>query len=352
MTTCRVTIPPRPITGLEFSPEEVRTAAREKRLLSLELEMTRTCNLRCPYCYAGAGQPMADEMQFPEIMETVRQAADLGARKIIILGGGEPCAYPRLRELIEHLSRLGLGVELFTNCTLMSRDLATFLFDRRVSVVAKRNSLVPAVQDLLAGVPGAAKQIEEGLALLLAAGYPDADRGLGVQTVICRPNLAEIPDLWRWTRSLGAHPYFEPVTPKGRATRNPALGLWPQELGAIFRKLSEIDRLEYGLQWRPHPPLAGASCTRHLYSLLVKANGDFCPCVGIDVALGNIRRDRLADVVRRHPVIDDMRNIHERVKGRCRSCRLSSECYGCRGNAFQLTGDYLAADPCCWIDDH
>jgi MoaA/NifB/PqqE/SkfB family radical SAM enzyme len=35
------------------------------------------------------------------------------------------------------------------------------------------------------------------------------------------------------------------------------------------------------------------------------------------------------------------------VKGPCGSCDLSDGCYGCRGAAFQVTGEYPASDPLC-----
>jgi MoaA/NifB/PqqE/SkfB family radical SAM enzyme len=35
-------------------------------------------------------------------------------------------------------------------------------------------------------------------------------------------------------------------------------------------------------------------------------------------------------------------------KGPCANCDLADGCYGCRGTAFQVTGDYLASDPLCW----
>ena len=36
------------------------------------------------------------------------------------------------------------------------------------------------------------------------------------------------------------------------------------------------------------------------------------------------------------------------MKGPCASCEENASCYGCRGAAYQWTGDYLASDPCCW----
>ncbi|NLW49515.1 MAG: radical SAM protein [Candidatus Brocadiaceae bacterium] len=339
----------KPIAGTEFSPREIEDAVRRGGLLSLELEMTRACNLRCIYCYAQAGEPMENEIRFEELVDAVQQATDLGARKMVVLGGGEPCLYREFRRLVDYLADLDTVVEVFTNGTLIDRDLAGFLYDRGVSVVVKRNSGDPQTQDALAGSPGTFDQIRNGLNLLLEAGYPDENHGMGVQTVICRRNLAEIPQLWRWARRRGITPYFECMTLQGRAAHTESLHVTTAEVRRVFAELCRIDREEFGLAWTPHPPLVALSCSRHLYSMVVKANGDLYPCVGVTIPVGNIRRERLADVIRNSPVIDDLRHVYERIKGPCRNCRYNGLCYGCRGNAYQLTGDYLASDPCCWV---
>jgi len=340
----------RPIAGAELSREDIEAAARQARLLSMEIEMTHACNLHCGYCYASAGKPLADELSLTEIIDAVIQAADLGARKIVVLGGGEPCMYRDLHALIERIRAMELDVELFTNGTLIDRSRAEFLHNSGVSVVVKRNSLRQAVQDELAGVPGAFERIEKGLAALMEAGYPDQTHGLGVQTVICRKNLDEICDLWRWARDRGIQPYFECLTVQGRLNENMHLNISLEETRGVFLDLCRIDREVYGVSWAPHPPLASSRCARHLYSILLTANGDFHPCVGVAIPVGNVRRDRLADILTADPVLCDMRNIYDRIKGRCRDCQLNGECYGCRGNAFQLTGDHLASDPSCWLN--
>lgn len=40
------------------------------------------------------------------------------------------------------------------------------------------------------------------------------------------------------------------------------------------------------------------------------------------------------------------------IKGPCNSCDMTDGCYGCRGAAYQLTGDYLASDPLCRRRQH
>ncbi len=335
------------LAGQDFSEHEIRAAADSARLLTVELEMTNACNLRCIYCYADAGESRRDEMTRSEISSALRQAADAGARRVVILGGGEPLVYGDFNSLVDEIIGLGLSVSVFTNGTLITPSVARFLYERRVTVVIKRNSLRDDVQDRLAGVPGASLLISAGLSALIAAGYPGEEAVLGIQTVICSDNLPEIEQLWRWARDRRIQPYFESLTMQGRA-QGSHLQLSSGEIRKIFERLSSIDAQEYGIQWTPRPPIAGASCRRHLYSVLIKANGDICPCVGVNIPVGNIRTARLADVLKDSSVLQDLRGVYARIKEPCRSCDQLGECYGCRGNAYQLTGDYLAGDPDCW----
>ena len=84
-------------------------------------------------------QEMADqknELSSAEIRDVIFQARDLGARKIVILGG-EPLTYPRIMEKIEFIHSLGLQVELFTNGLHLTRGEDCRLFDLGVNVVLK-----------------------------------------------------------------------------------------------------------------------------------------------------------------------------------------------------------------------
>jgi len=47
-------------------------------------------------------------------------------------------------------------------------------------------------------------------------------------------------------------------------------------------------------------------------------------------------------------MMEPLRHFRENIKGPCAQCELSETCYGCRGTAWQLTGDALASDPLCW----
>jgi radical SAM protein with 4Fe4S-binding SPASM domain len=331
-----------------FTPDEIETTRRSGGLLSMELELSRACNLRCIYCYADSETALADELSLDEIFDAIDQAIELGARRIIVLGGGEPLVHPDILPILRHIHQRGAAIDLFTNATLITAELAREFMALGVCPVIKMNSRREGVQDMLADRAGTFTKIQRGLDHLRRAGYPREDRILGVQTVICRQNLEELPDLWVWIREQGMVPYFETITLQGRARRHPELLVTPAKIQALFQTLSDLDRQRYGLDWTPHPPVAGLTCNRHFYTCTVTVRGDILPCPGVDIAVGSIRTTRLAEILRHSPVIRDLRNIRETIKGACRECEFHDSCYGCRGMAYQQTGDYLAADPLCW----
>ncbi|MBU1986238.1 MAG: radical SAM protein [Proteobacteria bacterium] len=333
--------------NLEFTEQEIKEAVAAGRLLSMEIEFSRVCNFRCSYCYVPEKRELSGEFSRDEIKDVLLQAKELGARKIIILGG-EPSIYPHLVEMILFLKEHNLEIEMFTNGTGVDAELAAILAEAQVRVVLKLNSRDRVVQDQLAGRTGAFDIIQTAFANLKEAGYQSQDLFLALSTIICQQNINELPDMWTWLRDEGIEPYFEVITPQENALENSWLSVDSGQLKTLFTQLSEIDQQKYGRHWEPQPPLVGNKCMRHQVSCLVTASGDVMPCVGVTIPLDNVRKNKLAHILKNSEVVNNLKNYREMIKGECRDCDKADECYGCRGAAYQLTGDYLASDPTCW----
>ena len=333
--------------NLEFTEQEIKDAVAEDRLLSMEIEFSRICNFRCSYCYVPEKVECKGELSKDEIKDVILQAKALGAGKIIILGG-EPTIYPHLPEMLQFLNNQGFEVEMFTNGTGVDAELAGLLAELNVRVVLKLNSQKIEIQDHLAGRKGAYDIIQKAFGHLKDVGYPAEDKFLALSTIICQSNFEELPDLWQWVRDQNIEPYFEVLTPQANALDNLWLQVDSVQLKELFAELSRIDREKYHRQWEPQPPLVGNKCMRHQVSCLVTATGEVMPCVGVTIPLDNIRNNSLGDILKNSQVVKDLKNFREMIKGECRDCDKAHECYGCRGAAYQLTGDYLASDPTCW----
>ena len=327
----------------DYSVAESLEAAAAGRLLSAEIEFNRSCNYRCPYCYA-AGKYETCSLEPELARQVIRDVAGLGARKIVVLGG-EPLLCKNLNEYIELAESLGMGAEIFTNAALIDAEMAKFFYDHNCRVVVKLNSLRPEVQEKLTGVPRALDNALRALDILQAAGMDE--QRLAASSVICTANEAEVAALWKYLRGRGIKPYLEIMTPQGRLLEHRELEVHPHRLKEIFDEIAAFDR-ERGFDWEPQPPLVGAKCLRHQYSCVIGASGDVTPCVGLTVKLGNVHDAPLADILRQSDVLRHLKDFRRWIKGPCRSCDKAESCYGCRGAAYQLTGDYLASDPLCW----
>jgi len=335
------------IYGSEFTTEEIRDAVRDGRLLSMEIEFNQSCNFKCIYCYALDSAKRPDELTQDEFVDVIQQARDLGARKIIILGG-EPMLYPHIMEMIRFIKTLDMEIELFTNGANITLPVAQELFSNGVRAVLKMNTFDESLQDTLSGHKGSYKQIQEALKNLKLAGYPSQENPLGVSSIICQQNIHELPRLWQWLRDQNILPYFEIMTPQGGAREHNMLEVDSQTLEKFFREISAIDRTKYDIHWDPKPPLVGGECLRHQYSCAVNSEGNVQSCVGITIPLGNVRQQSLKEILRDSEVVQDLKNYRNTIKGPCGECESLETCYGCRGTAYQMTGDYLASDPLCW----
>lgn len=336
--------------GSEFSKEDIAYATANGRLLSMEIELGLQCNFRCQYCYLGHGGDNVDVLTGAEIRKVVLQAKAIGARKIILLGG-EPMIFPGVMEILAFLRDAQLEVEIFTNGTNVTAANARRMYELGVAVVLKMNSFKESVQDELAGVKGAYRIIQEAYANLGAAGFPADGHPLAVSTVICNQNLPEIVAMWEWLRDRKITPYFEIITPQGKAQDNFHLAVELPVLQKLFHELADRDHARFGVRWEPQPPLVGDRCLRHQFSCLVTARGDVMPCVGVTIPVGNVRQRPLAEILRDSEVIQDLRRYKDMIRGPCGACEKAESCYGCRGAAYQSTGDYLASDPLCWRNE-
>ncbi len=334
------------IFGAEFSKKEIQATADSQRLLSMEIEFNRNCNFKCIYCYVQDDSHDRKELTKEEARDVIIQARDLGAQKIIVLGG-EPMLYPHIMEMVQFMREQGMEIELFTNGANMSETAAKKLCDYGVVVVLKMNSTDEELQDILSGRKGAYKHIHSAFENLKKAGYPDKTQ-MGISTIICRQNFPELIDMWGWLRDQKINPYFEMITPQGNARENGMLEVESWKVKELFERIAQIDRERYGYNWEPQPPLVGGQCLRHQFSCAVNAYGDVLPCIGVTIPVGNIREAKLANILKDSEVIEGLRNYKKTIKGPCSKCESSNECYGCRGAAYQMTGDYLASDPSCW----
>ena len=108
----------------------------DKRVRSLQLFLTRKCNLTCQHCYFSAGEAMKNELSNGQWKEIIRKFARLGAGSVVTFTGGEPLMRKDFFEIAQEAVDQGLKVVLLSNGGLI----------RNREIAARIAALVEAVQ--------------------------------------------------------------------------------------------------------------------------------------------------------------------------------------------------------------
>lgn len=335
----KLTNPP-VLEGYLYHYKDAIKARDSNKLLCIRLETSLACNLRCRYCYRQSGEKAKYEMPYESLKKIVSQAKELGAKSIVIIGGGEPTVYPHFKDLIKYIHSLKMVPVVITNNQKMTKELAKFLFEHNTSVMIKLDSFKDEVMDELTGVKGSCKRTKQGLENLLNAGYKNTKKvKLAASFVTNRLNIGEIETIWRFCRDNNMFPNMEIMTPNGRAREH--LDWIPnrEEVMKLRLKLLEIDQKEYGYTWVPYAPLTGAGCRQLEYSFCITVEGYARPCAAVLIDFINVDPNNpdamtLSQAID-HPFVQRARNAWKYLEGKCGKCEYRTNyCVGCRGISF------------------
>jgi radical SAM protein with 4Fe4S-binding SPASM domain len=242
----------------------------------IQLEVTRSCNLRCKMClvrYRDVPNRREGSMPFETFRRVVDELPDL--RAITLQGLGEPLLAPDLFRMIEYATDRGITIGFNTNATLLTRARAERLIRARldwlhVSIDGATAETYESIRD-----GSDLAKVRRNL-----AGMVDAKRELGSDRpeltlifVAMRRNVGELPAFVRLAAETGvgdvhvqnlSHSFDDAVRLPGYdAIRSFTLeeALWTDERGAseataaFDRARAEADRLGVRLRLpKTEPP--------------------------------------------------------------------------------------------------
>ncbi|MEZ6187966.1 MAG: radical SAM protein [Planctomycetota bacterium] len=105
------------------SIDELLGSAPDQAPLSINLDLTTACNYRCDHCVDMDILNKNIRYDDDKLFQGLEVMAARGLKSVIVIGGGEPTLYPRFKEVIELMKRLGLKVGIVTNGSRMDRIL-------------------------------------------------------------------------------------------------------------------------------------------------------------------------------------------------------------------------------------
>jgi len=290
------------LKGYSYSHDIGRKARDNGQILSVRVETSLLCNMRCRYCGWNSGIPLDDEVGFDTLINFISEAKEMGAKSVVIIGGGEPTIYTHFKELVTYINQEDLIPVVITNGLTTDIELAKFLFENNCSVLIKCDSFKAEVQDYLSGMDGAYKKIQYGLKSLIEAGFTksvsdDNNLRLGISFVVTSKNIDEVCDIWRFCRMNNIYPNIELLNPTGRSLEN-IDELLPdsKKLANIMKTISEIDEKEFQIKQIKQIDRSN-HCLQHLYSVYLNVAGYVQPCGAIRIRNFNYKDNSLRTIL-------------------------------------------------------
>lgn len=127
---------------------------RERRLLTVCLELTYRCNEKCIHCYVDDRESGGGELSFSDYRTLLDDIRELGCMGVL-LTGGEPTLHRDFFEIAFYAKRIGLMVDIYTNGLYVDDGM----MDRLISL--RPNSISFSFyggkaedHDAVTGVPG------------------------------------------------------------------------------------------------------------------------------------------------------------------------------------------------------
>lgn len=334
--------------------------------------ITSKCNLNCKHCYAQATEEaLPGELSTEEAKKFIDGLADWGV-KFLVLDGGEPLCRPDFLHIASHASSKCIMTGIGSNGTLIDRAMAQKIKEAGVQAVAiSIDSVRGEIHDAFRGKRGAFYQAMNGMVACKEIGLPFQ---LGM--VIRKETLSEVPDMLKLAIQSGANAaeFFDLIQVGRAKTECRGDLLNPEERKEIMEWLAQAQRdcpiiirvpacpmypliLEqkkikpkyFHQEILARIPYYRRGCTAGMPSGYIKIgpNGDVNPCMLLQIKLGNIREKSIQEIWNESPILERLRS--RALGGKCGQCNYKNICAGCRGRAYEETGDILASDTGCWI---
>jgi len=192
---------------LEIVGNQLRLHRPVTHLAKIYLEPTNLCNLRCSICIRQTWDEALGRMSqatFNRIFEDIQRLDPLPT---VFFGGlGEPLYHPRSIEWIARLKSLGARVELITNGTTLTEKRSRQLIEAGLDLlwVSLDGATPESYADIRLGaeLPKVIANLARLRRMRPGGHHPRPE--LGIAFVAMRRNIADLPELIRIGRSVGA----------------------------------------------------------------------------------------------------------------------------------------------------
>lgn len=329
------------------------------RLSSCVWEITLACCFSCRYCGSKGGHARENELTTEECLSVADQLAELGCRRVSLIGG-EVFMRPDWDRIAKRLTDRGVDVAVITNGFLFSEEMTARLKNAGITSVAVSVDGPEDVHDEYRQ-KGSFQRAREAVRVLGAAGIP-----VSVITTLHSGNAGRLEELYEQMKSWPIWAWqIQACSPMGNA----ASGMdYRFDAGSVIRFILEhafsapfvigaADNIGYYTEGEGYlrGNLSGfamfSGCRAGLSSIGIDSVGNVRGCESMydDVFIeGNLRARPLREIWEDPAAFAYNRGFTtERLTGRCGGCKYGKYCRGgCRSYDHFVHGK-LYESPMC-----
>ena len=343
--------------------------------------LIRRCNLTCKHCYSiSADKDFPGELSTAEVYSVMDDLKAFGV-PVLILSGGEPLLRNDIFEISKRAKAMGFYVGLSTNGTLIDESNIEQIAAIGYDYVGISIDGIRETHDKFRRKAGAFDESMHGIRLCHEAGIK-----VGMRFTLTIDNAHELPQLLELMQQERIDKfYLSHLNYAGRGNKN-------RKDDVVHQLTREAMDLLFDTCWqhvqqgRESEFVTGNNDADGVYLLYwIKKNhadkfehmrarlaqwGGNSSGVNIsnidnlgnvhpdtfwwDYDLGNVKDRPFSEIWqdRSDPLMDGLKSHPRPLQGRCGKCLYLDVCGGnTRVRAYQLTGNFWAEDPACYLTD-
>lgn len=326
-------------------------------VFSMMFELTYTCTEKCLHCYnIGAERNEAEQSQRDKVVplaladykRIIDDLYDEGLVKVC-LSGGDPFSNRDAWDILDYLYSKGIVIDVYTNGQRILRQVGRLASSYPRIVGVSIYSGTAEDHDYITRLPGSWERSMQVVRTLAGLGVP-----LQLKCCVMRPNLKTYYQVADIARELGAQAQFElNVSDSVEGDQSARqLRLRPEQLELVLRDDNTPmyvgkEAPNYGGQSRL---MDNNACGAGYNSFCLKPDGGLIPCCAFHLPLGNLRTQRMREVLETSGNLREWQGLKLSDYEECGQHDYCAYCNLCVGHAYSEHQSIIkASENCCYM---
>ncbi len=328
---------------LSENPNINKSSNNTPKIYSVHLNLSRSCNLSCNYCYAEERPLGGDQLTFEEYKILIDDLRLMSDHIEVALTGGEPLLNKDACRIAEYCRSVGFYTHLLTNAIPINESNAQKIAKTFDIIRISIDGSTSFFHDFHRG-EGTLDRTKNAIDLLLQHGA-----NLKIAMTVTKHNIGDIEKM---ASIYGDILTFQPLFEAGNAKSIEDQSITGMEYFTALKDAKNVTVMGGIVKHLNRMRNRGTTkCVIGDGEISIGHNGDVYPCHMVhlpEFLAGNIREKNISDIYSSSEVIKSTRKLHIDARPECAECLVRLFCGGsCRARALYMAGDINACDDFC-----